>query len=82
MLYLQENNFLVHDRSFSDLNEVVIFNSVFKEFFIRKANLWTIEGKFRYTPSVFYRLLTVKTYIFGKSFSALYILLRNKTEYC
>lgn len=76
----QGNNFLIHDSGYDDINRFVIFSSQFKSFFIMNADVWLVDGTFKSVPGDFYQLITVHIFIFGKTYPAYYILLKNKCQ--
>lgn len=76
----QKNNFMLFDSGIEDDNRFVIFSSFFKQRFISRSDIWIVDGTFRSCPSDFFQLFTIHIYVFGKTFPAFYVLLKNKRE--
>lgn len=74
------NIFLRYDSGYSDPNRIIIFCSEYKKDFIEKIDTFVADGTFRSAPQGFYQVLVFHSFLFGKSFPFIYILISNKTE--
>lgn len=73
------NLFLRYDSGYNSKGRFLIFMSEFKRELAIKSTIFTLDGTFKVTPSGFYQMLTIHTFILGRTYPICYVLMQDKT---